>query len=344
MEMEVNSEVKTERGTTVNRRDPAARRKRIRRLKMLIVAIGSVLVIMPTVLSLIALMQIRTIDRRLGETQSVLIEIAGRLETVSAPQAAESEDMLEADSEEEEVTVSQDMLLSGGPAYGTLNADENVIDDSVYYDESIKKVCLTFDDGPSEHTDEILDILAEYDVKATFFVTGHEGMEDRYRRIACEGHTLGMHSWSHDYTKLYEDVDAFAEDFEKLHSYLYDVTGVDSRFFRFPGGSSNRVSKVPIADYIDYLDDGGYSYFDWNASAEDAVKGTKSSDQIVKEVLSQIESRDTDTIVVLMHDAPGRQTTVDALPEIIEGIQAMDNTVIVPITDKVKPVRHVEEQ
>jgi peptidoglycan/xylan/chitin deacetylase (PgdA/CDA1 family) len=217
-----------------------------------------------------------------------------------------------------------------------------VIDDSVYYDESIKKVCLTFDDGPSEHTDEILDILAEYDVKATFFVTGHEGMEDRYRRIACEGHTLGMHSWSHDYTELYADVDAFAKDFEKLHSYLYDVTGVDTKYYRFPGGSSNQVSKVPMSECIDYLDDMGYVYFDWNAMNDDAEVSYLSADELNSRALGYIRSNPGDS-VLLLHDLETHQGTVDALPGLLDTLIA-EGYSIAAIDDDTPIIHHFDAE
>ena len=110
----------------------------------------------------------------------------------------------------------------------------------------IRRVYLTFDDGPSANTDRILDILAQYGVKATFFVVGKEGYADQYRRIVEDGHTLAMHSYSHRYNEVYASLDAYKADLTKLHDYLYELTGEDCRFVRFPGGSSNTVRTVRI--------------------------------------------------------------------------------------------------
>ena len=146
-----------------------------------------------------------------------------------------------------------------------------------------KWVCLTFDDGPSDQTGEILDILKEHNVKATFFVIGrNERYYPMYKRIVEEGHTLAIHSYSHEYSTIYASYDNFVNDVEELRKLLYDVTGVDCRYYRFPGGSSNRVTQVPVNDLIDYLDSAGLTYFDWNALNNDAVIAGQTPDQLVK--------------------------------------------------------------
>ena len=133
------------------------------------------------------------------------------------------------------------------------------------------EVYLTFDDGPSIYTEEILDILDEYQVKATFFVVGKESdpTKEALRDIVARGHTLGMHSYSHKYSELYASEEAFEADFLKLQGYLEDVTGVKSKVYRFPGGSSNTVSKVNMGIYADYLDSQEVRFFDWNISSGD---------------------------------------------------------------------------
>ncbi len=239
--------------------------------------------------------------------------------TLEPEQYADSADVVE---------VEQDINMSGAKA----SAGE--------YD-GMTKICLTFDDGPSIYTDDILDILDKYDVKATFFVNGKEGYDEQYRRIVAEGHTLGMHSYSHDYSKVYADLDSFADDLYQLHTYLYELTGVDSKLYRFPGGSSNNASRVDMARCIQYLNAKEIRYFDWNVSSGDASGGYKSADTIVLNVMSQIKALDADTIVVLFHDASGKSTTVEALPMIIEKIKAMDNTVILPITDDTDAIHHI---
>ncbi len=207
--------------------------------------------------------------------------------------------------------------------------------------EGTRYVYLTFDDGPSSSTDEILDILDEYDVKATFFVCGKPNTKytDVYKRIVDSGHTLGMHSYSHKYSEIYSSLDAFKEDFDNIRIFLYETTGVWSSFYRFPGGSSNNVSKVDMKELIGCLDDAGVTFFDWNVSAGDDKAGAN-KDVIYNNIVSNVPK--FKHCIVLMHDAADKKSTVEALPEIIEAIQAMDDTVIVPITENTLPVQHIK--
>ncbi len=206
---------------------------------------------------------------------------------------------------------------------------------------SERQVYLTFDDGPSSNTDQILDILKEYDVKATFFVVGKtdERSVKAYQRIVDEGHTLAMHSYSHQYDEIYESKEAFAKDLNSLQEYLYEITGVWPRIYRFPGGSSNTVSKVDMQELIKYLTDIGITYFDWNVASGDAVSRTLPAETIVSNCLSGIEKQKES--VILMHDASNKGTTVEALPQIIEAVQERGDTGILPITDETVPVQHI---
>lgn len=205
----------------------------------------------------------------------------------------------------------------------------------------IRRVYLTFDDGPSANTDRILDILAQYGVKATFFVVGKNGYTEQYQRIVKEGHTLGMHSYSHRYSEIYASLDAYKEDLTKLHDFLYELTGEDCKIVRFPGGSSNTISKVDMQELIHYLNQENMVYFDWNVSSGDASGENKSANQIVQNVLDQIDRYNN--VVILFHDATGKGTTVDALSEIIEKILESDNTVILPISEETVKVQHLHE-
>ena len=206
--------------------------------------------------------------------------------------------------------------------------------------EGTRYVYLTFDDGPSTNTDEILDILEQHNVKATFFVCGKPNAKytDLYKRIVNDGHTLGMHSYSHKYSELYSSLDSFKEDTDKLRIFLYETTGVWSSFYRFPGGSSNTVSKVDMHELIDYLEGSDVTFFDWNVSAGDDKAGAN-KDTIYANIVNNVPR--FKHCVVLMHDAADKKSTVEALPEIIEAIQAMDDTVIVPITEDTLPVQHI---
>ena len=246
-------------------------------------------------------------------------------------------------SEEEEITTS-DSSFSGATTAEGMDVDYATIEVSGAQNpeniEGTRYVYLTFDDGPSTYTDDILDILAEYDVKASFFVCGKPDAKytDLYKRIVSEGHTLGMHSYSHKYSEIYSSLESFKGDLDKLRIFLYETTGVWAKFYRFPGGSSNTVTQVPIEELVDYLNSSEITFFDWNVSAGDDYNGA-TKDTIYANIVNNVPK--FKHCVVLMHDAADKKSTVDALPEIIEAIQAMDDTVIVPITDDTLPVQHI---
>jgi len=204
------------------------------------------------------------------------------------------------------------------------------------------KVYLTFDDGPSVYTDDILDILAAYNVKATFFVVGKEESfnEEMLNRIVDEGHTLGLHSYSHKYAEIYESVEAFTADFKKLQDAVYEATGYRSHVYRFPGGSSNQVSQLDMQEFVEYLESQKVQFYDWNVSAGDGASELLDVDTIVENCTRNITQRGT--TIVLMHDSADKPTTMEALPKIIEKIQAMEDTEILPITEDTAPMHHLE--
>ena len=240
---------------------------------------------------------------------------------------------------------TEEMQEEASGVYETTKVEESVRDTETKAEEpakinpvksSGKKVYLTFDDGPSSNTDQILDILKDYDVKATFFVVGKtdERSVKAYQRIVEEGHTLAMHSYSHRYDEIYESKEAFARDLNSLQEYLYETTGVWPRIYRFPGGSSNTVSKVDMQELIEYLTDIGITYFDWNVASGDAVSRTLPAETIVNNCLSGIEKQKES--VILMHDASNKGTTIEALPQIIEAIQEQGDAELLPITHREK--------
>lgn len=219
------------------------------------------------------------------------------------------------------------------------------IENKVVWDENtdtssgIKRVYLTFDDGPSSNTDRILDILDQYGVKATFFVVGKDNYTEQYKRIVENGHTLAMHSYSHVYQDIYSSLDAYKQDLNKLRTFLYEVTGVECKLVRFPGGSSNTTSKVDMHTLIEYLDSEDMIYFDWNVSSGDATGTQRSANQIASNVLDNIDKYNN--AVVLMHDAAGKNSTVDALPIIIEKLLESEDTVLLPISEDTVRVQHI---
>ena len=205
-------------------------------------------------------------------------------------------------------------------------------------DENIKRAYLTFDDGPSDNTGEILDILDANNVKATFFVVGREEKYyDTYRDIVNRGHTLGLHSYTHDYGKIYASLDDFAEDIEELQKLLYDVTGVSCVYYRFPGGSSNTVSKVDMDTLIDYVNNKGLVYYDWNALNNDAVCGSFTPQQLVDNIMKDAVSQND--VVILMHDLTARHTTVESLQQLIDELREQGFTLL-PIDENAPLIRH----
>jgi peptidoglycan/xylan/chitin deacetylase (PgdA/CDA1 family) len=190
--------------------------------------------------------------------------------------------------------------------------------------ESKKVAYLTFDDGVSKYTNEILDILARYNVKATFFPNWKGNSDEKYKRIYDEGHAIGNHTYSHEYDDVYTSRDGFISEVNRLNEKIRQVTGYTPVIFRFPGGSNNTVHKNYNKDImqqaISALSDLGMQYYDWNVNSGDADSSKGASKDTI---LSNVLARSTmDRAVILMHDTNTKGTTVAALPEIIEGLIA----------------------
>lgn len=202
-----------------------------------------------------------------------------------------------------------------------------------------KKVYLTFDDGPSSNTGKILDILKEYKVKGNFFVVGTTNPELRkmYKRIVDEGHVLCMHSYSHRYNEIYASVDAFTKDLDQIYSLISEETGIKPKYYRFPGGSSNSVSRIPMTEFVKVLDERGIRYFDWNVVAGDATNPMLPAEKIIENSLCDLN--EYEEAMILFHDLSNKTSTVEALPTIIEAIQDSDIP-IAPIDDNTIIIQH----
>lgn len=298
------------------------RKRRVRNIKRgLIITIVSVILI-PIIMCICLLFKVNSMQKQIDELYEIR-ENARQEEQLALQETQE-------ESKEAELIVSQLPQTAETKA-----AQEET--------EEKKKVYLTFDDGPSANTDEILDILDEYGVKATFFVVGKEDEHsfEMYQRIVREGHSLGMHSYSHQYSVIYQSVDSFAQDIEKLKQLLKSVTGEDVWLFRFPGGSSNKVSNIEMQEFIKYLNEQGLTYFDWNVSSGDATSKSLKRDDLVENVIKDVKRYNNS--VVLMHDAANKHSTVEALSELIEQLKTMD-VEILPITSDVEPIQHVKAE
>lgn len=185
--------------------------------------------------------------------------------------------------------------------------------DTVYPEGKV--VYLTFDDGPSAYTSELLDVLDAYGAKATFFVVG-SGSGNMMRQIVKRGHSIGIHTVSHDYGQIYSSPEAYFNDLMKMQSIIYDHTGVKTTLMRFPGGSSNLVSRKSCEGIMTFLtqavQDAGFQYFDWNVYSGDAGE-TKRTEKVVDNVIEGIQEHRVS--IVLQHDI--HKYSVDAVEDIL---------------------------
>ena len=196
---------------------------------------------------------------------------------------------------------------------------------------------LTFDDGPSGNTDIILQTLQEENVKATFFVVGTDNADNlaRMRRIVQEGHTIGMHSYSHSYKKIYASVEAFLKDMYQVFNLIKDTTGVTPTCFRFPGGSINSYNKAVYKDIKAEMIRRGFVPYDWNVSSGDASTTKYTPEQLTGYVLNGIGSKSR--IIVLMHDSSSKENTAQAVRQIIIGIREK-GFIFAPLDYQTKPI------
>lgn len=188
-----------------------------------------------------------------------------------------------------------------------------------YTKDGKKTVFLTFDDGPSANiTPQILNILDKYNIKATFFVVGAmaEESKDILKRTYNSGHAIANHSYSHNYSKIYSNVDNLIYEVDKTNETLKKILGYNfnTRVFRFPGGSYGNKKEFKEA-----INNKGMIYIDWNSLNGDAEGQGLSKDRLINRFLET--SSNYEKLVVLMHDAPGKQSTVDSLPSIIENLK-----------------------
>ncbi|KZL89841.1 polysaccharide deacetylase family protein [Clostridium magnum] len=184
--------------------------------------------------------------------------------------------------------------------------------------DGTKVAYLTFDDGPTPYiTSNILDILKENHIKATFFVIGKmaERNPDLLKREKSEGHTVANHTYSHNYKYIYSSTDNFLQELKVADEVITSIIGEHNKtLIRFPGGSFGRQA------YKQAVESSGYHYVDWNCLNGDAEVATASVDRLISRFKET--TQDQKELIILMHDAPGKTTTVQALPEIIKYLKA----------------------
>ena len=280
-------------GNTVHAAEAAYRKKRVKRIKKIIVGTAIVLLLLPTIMCLFLLVKVHSLEKQ--------------IETITK---VSDSDVVKAQEKEVKTTKEPKKASTAEP---TIKPTD---------DTTTKKVYLTFDDGPGSQTGKILDILKKNHVKATFFVTGKDDASSKkmYKRIVKEGHTLAMHSYSHIQDVIYDSKEAFAKDLKQINRCLYEATGVHTKFYRFPGGSSTQNTSLPIQNFIDVLNKNHYLYLDWNVISPDINNANATKEQVVTGVMQGVDAYDT--AVVLMYDVADKPMTVKALPSIIKQIKA----------------------
>lgn len=185
---------------------------------------------------------------------------------------------------------------------------------------------ITIDDGPSKYTNQILNILKENDVKATFFMIERNMLNHKKEVIDVveQGHSVGFHSVTHDINKLYKTPQATLDEFNTCNRTYYDITGYESKLIRLPYGSKPYMPQ----ESHEILDKNGYIIWDWNLDTQDWRATT---DNIVSNVLYY--ARDKRNLVLLMHE---KEQTVNALDPMIKVLKERGYT-IMPITEKTEP-------
>ena len=297
-------------GNTVRAAEAAYRKKRVKRIKKIIVGTAIALLLLPTIMCFFLLVKVHSLEKQ--------------IETISK---VSDSDVVKAQEKEVKTTKAPKKASTAEP---TIKPTD---------DTTTKKVYLTFDDGPGSQTGEILDILKKNHVKATFFVTGKEDASSKkvYQRIVKEGHTLAMHSYSHIQDVIYDSKEAFEKDLKQINRCLYEATGVRTKFYRFPGGSSTQNTSLPIQNFIDVLKKNHYLYLDWNVISPDINNANATKEQVVTGVMQGVDAYDT--AVVLMYDVADKPMTVKALPSIIKQIKAK-NYELLPVDESMILIQH----
>ena len=205
--------------------------------------------------------------------------------------------------------------------------DEESAEDQEPEPEYVGVAYLTFDDGPSRTvTPGILDLLAKEGISATFFILPRENLDDIYQRMIDEGHEVANHSNSHDYKRLYDrSIDFFSGDVLIAHSFMLDRFGYTMISFRFPGGTSS-CGSGRLSERFEFLEEHRYTHFDWDIDSGDAYsrQKDKSAQALSQNVLTRTDSREH--VIILMHDHRWRESTLEALPMLIDGLREQGYT------------------
>lgn len=262
---------------------------------------------------------ITLLEKKIKELTDESVNYKNEIDNLNGCIASLEKTVDELENKESNVIYVQppDAQIEPSFSYQTLYSDMYVETVLEYESTNDKVVYITFDDGPSQRTEEILKILEEKNIKATFFVVPDSSVKcaERLRAIAEAGHTIGIHTSSHVYNTIYASVDNFLKDFYKAWDLVYKATGIKCDIFRFPGGSINSYNRSIYQQLIAEMTRRGFVYYDWNTSGDDSA-GQKTSEGIYNMTVQTAGGQKK--VVLLLHDNSTKVATVEALPKIIE--------------------------
>lgn len=306
--------------------------------KHLIITVILIVITLPTIICVLLIGKNLKLSTTVTHQMNLIESLELSSEKTSVAHSAVIE-IATADSDQKPIEYTFDPIrVSGAPSfdYQSLYPDMYVKEARTdFAKEPPHTVYLTFDDGPSKYTSAILDLLKQYNIKATFFIIydSSEQAKTIYNRIIDEGHELGIHSTTHAYNQIYTSTKAYLEDFHTTENLLYTATGVKPKIFRFPGGSINSYNRNTYTEIIAEMLRRGYLFYDWNVNAADAEPKSSVNSIITNVTYGTLKWNKS---IVLFHDT--KKDTLEALPTIIKELtqrgavfRKLDNTVK-PIT------------
>jgi len=256
------------------------------------------------------------------------VEAAATPAPTPSPEPAE-EEIVEETPEETPAAYSPEPI-----GYQLMFPDLYVDPPEEYGEPEGKVAYLTFDDGPSSRTAGVLDVLDEYGIKATFFVITNKLDVDMLKRIAEGGHTIGIHTHSHQYKQIYSSIEEYLDDFNSAFTTIHEATGIKPDIFRFPGGSINAYNRGFYQELNSEMLRRGFVYYDWNVSSGDSAPNM-SSDKVYQNIVQKIGCQDN--LIVLMHDSQQKYASLRALPRVIEYLQSQGYS-FAPLDHRVEPI------
>ena len=267
----------------------------------------------------------------IGEGEHATAEAEDTPQQIHTPDADTANDAYRADAQEQTPPAP---YAPDPMEYQLLYPDLYVEPPAEYAETEGKVAYLTFDDGPSARTEDILDILDAYDIKGTFFVITNNLDVDILERIAGEGHAIGVHTHSHQYTEIYASIEDYLADFNAAFQAIYEATSVKPDIFRFPGGSINAYNRGFYQEINAEMLRRGFVFYDWNASSGDSAPNT-GAERVYQNIARKVCGQQK--LIILMHDSQQKYAGVRALPRVIEYLLSQGYS-FAPLDHRVEPI------